>query len=215
MASAKNDTIAVETRKDAGTTGARALRRLGRVPAVVFGHGAPPAAVSVDARALEELLHGGKRHHLLTITVDGGTKDTALLRSIQRDPVSRRVVHVDLQRVGQSESISTSIPIHITGTAPGVKDFGGVLDISMYTLEVTGPANELPEQIEVDVSALGLREHLTAGQITLPKSFKLDVSPDAVVVSVEAPRAQTDETATGAEGEAAAASPAAGAESES
>lgn len=209
MASAKKDTIAVETRSDTGTTGARALRKAGRVPAVVFGHGAAPAAVSVDARALEDLLHGGRRHHLLTITVDGGANDTALLRSIQRDPVSRRVVHVDLQRVGQSEAISTSIPIRVVGNAPGVKDFGGVLDIVTHLLEVTGPANELPEQIDIDISALGLREHVTAGDVKLPKGFTLDTSPETIVVSCESPRTHEEEAPAATEGEAA---PAAAAE---
>jgi large subunit ribosomal protein L25 len=204
MASAKKDTIAVETRKDVGTTGARAVRKAGRVPAVVFGHGAAPAAVSIDARALEELLHGGRRHHLLTISVDGGANDTALLRSVQRDPVSRRVVHIDLQRVGQSESISTSIPIQVTGSAPGVKDSGGVLDIVTHMLEVTGPANELPEQIEIDVSGLGLREHVPAGDVKLPKGFTLVTSPETIVVSCESPRTHEEAApAATAEGEAA------------
>jgi large subunit ribosomal protein L25 len=199
MATTKNDTLEVQTRTGIGTTGAQATRREGRVPAVLFGHGAPSIPVSIEARALEDLLHGGRRNQLLTITIDGGTKDTALLRAIQRDPVSRRVVHADLQRVGQSESISTTIPISVTGVAKGVRDSGGVLDVVTHAIEVAGPANEIPEHIEVDVSHLGLREHLTAGDVPLPKGFTLETAADAIIASVEPPRAQEEETAATAE----------------
>lgn len=76
---AKNDALAVETRTNTGTTAANALRKHGRVPGVLFGHGAAPTPITLDAKALDELLHGGGRNHLLDITIDGSTKDTALV----------------------------------------------------------------------------------------------------------------------------------------
>jgi large subunit ribosomal protein L25 len=182
------ETLSIETRAGVGTTHARALRHAGRIPGVLFGHGRPTTAISLDGRAFEELLHHGGRHHLLNITVDGGTKDTALIREIQRDPVSRRVIHADLQRVDKSESITTSVPVAVIGAALGVRDFGGVLDVVTHLLEVTGAADQIPEHIEVDVTALGIHEHLTAGEIALPKGFTLSTAPDTIVVSVEPSR---------------------------
>jgi large subunit ribosomal protein L25 len=193
MATRTTESLAVETRTHAGTTAARALRHAGKIPGVLFGHGRPATPVSVDGRAFEELLHAGRRHHLLTITVDGGAKDTALIREIQRDPISRRVIHADFQRVGRSETISTTVPVSIVGVPPGVREFGGVLDVVTRELEVTGPADRIPEHVEVDVSQLGLREHLTAAEIALPAGFTLATSPDAIVVSVEPPRTVVEE----------------------
>ena len=195
MANKPSDTLAILTRSQNGTTSARALRRIGRIPAVLFGHGQPTIAVSLAGRAFEELLHSGHRHHLLTITVDGGSKDTALVREIQRDPITRRVIHADLQRVGKSESITTTVPVTVVGTARGVREVGGVLDIVTHELEITGPADQIPEHVEVDVTELGLREHRTAGEITLPKGFTLASAADTIVASVEPPRVEAVEEA--------------------
>ena len=200
MANKPSDTLAILTRSQNGTTSARALRRIGRIPAVLFGHGQPSMAVSLAGRAFEELLHSGHRHHLLTITVDGGAKDTALVREIQRDPITRKVIHADLQRVGRSESITMTVPVTIVGAARGVRDMGGVLDVVTHELELTGAADQIPEHIEVDVTNLGMREHLTAGEITLPKGFTLATAADAIIASVEPPRVEAVEApAAGAE----------------
>jgi large subunit ribosomal protein L25 len=195
------DTLAVETRSDAGSTAARALRHAGKIPGVLFGHGEPSTPVSLEGRALEELLHAGRRHHLLTITVDGGAKDTILIRELQRDPISRRVIHADLQRVGKSEAINTTVPIAVVGVAAGVRDFGGVLDLVTHEIEINGPADRIPEHIEIDVSSLGIRDHLTAAEVPLPTGFTLVTAPEAIVASVEPPR--VEEAAPAAEAGAA------------
>ena len=200
MANKPSDTLAILTRSQNGTTSARALRRIGRIPAVLFGHGQPSMAVSLAGRAFEELLHSGHRHHLLTITVDGGAKDTALVREIQRDPITRKVIHADLQRVSRSESITMTVPVTIVGAARGVRDMGGVLDVVTHELELTGPADQIPEHIEVDVTNLGMREHLTAGDVSLPKGFTLATPAETIIASVEPPRVEAVEApAAGAE----------------
>jgi len=191
----QTDTLAVETRSDAGSTAARALRHAGKIPGILFGHGEPSTPVSVETRAFEELLHAGKRHHLLTITVDGGAKDTVLIRELQRDPISRRVIHADLQRVGKSEAINTTVPVTVTGVAAGVREFGGVLDLVTHELEINGPADQIPEHVEVDVSSLGIRDHLTAAEVPLPKGFTLVTAPEAIIASVEPPRVEEAATA--------------------
>src|SRR5271156_2307836 len=157
----KNDVLAVETRTNIGTTAANSLRKGGRVPGVLFGHGAAPTPISLDAKAFYELLHAGGRNHLLDITIDGSTKDTALVREVQRHPISRRVLHADLQRVSATEEISASLPLVPVGVAEGVKNDGGVMDLVLHTVDVTGPANALPEHIEVDVTQLSIGDRLT------------------------------------------------------
>jgi large subunit ribosomal protein L25 len=192
---AKNDALAVETRTNIGTTAANALRKHGRVPGVLFGHGAPPTPITLDAKALDELLHGGGRNHLLDITIDGATKDTALVREVQRHPITRRVLHADLQRVSATEEISASLPLVPVGVAEGVKNDGGVMDLVLHTVEVTGPANALPEHIEADVTGLSIGDRFTAGELVLPPGIKLELDPATVLITIEAPRAEREEEA--------------------
>jgi large subunit ribosomal protein L25 len=178
-----SDTLAAELRAKVGTTSSNALRREGKIPGVLFGHGADPTAIALNARTLAEILHAGGRNRLLTIELDG-KRDTALVRDVQRDPISRRILHVDFQRVGATEEISATLPIVTLGVAKGVAEFGGVLEVVSHTIGVRGPANALPDQIEIDVSELGVHEHLSAGDLKLPAGLKLDVDPATVLVSV-------------------------------
>jgi large subunit ribosomal protein L25 len=195
----KNEqTLTLEPRAVTGSTSARASRRAGKIPAVLYGHGAEPRAVAVDAKALAALLHGGGKTHLLNVVL-AGSRDTAILRAIARDPVSHKPIHVDFQRVGASESITAELPVVTVGVAPGVRDFGGVLDVITHAVEVSGPANALPEHVEVDVSKLGIRDHVVAADLRLPAGFKLGTPPETIIVSVEPSRtaAQVEEAATG------------------
>jgi large subunit ribosomal protein L25 len=192
MATSTNNTLSLESRPATGTTAAHALRRLGRVPGILFGHGSDPLPISVDARSLDDLITAGGRTRLLSIVIDGATNETALLRDLQRDPVTRRVIHADLQRVSATESIFASLRIVTVGIAEGVKNSGGVLDIITHEVEVQGPANALPEKIELDVTELGIHDHITAGQIPLPPSFKMITPLDTVVVTIEASRTAGD-----------------------
>jgi len=180
-----NSSLAVESRSKTGTTSANALRRAGKVPAVLFGHGVDPMAVALDAKAFDDLLHAGGKNRLLSITIDGSKKDTALVREVQRDPITRRVVHADLQRVSESETVSASLPIVTVGVADGVRNSGGVMDVVVHTLEVEGPANAIPPNIEIDVSELALHSHLTAGDVKLPPNFKLRIDATTILISIE------------------------------
>ena len=184
MASSSN-TLALATRVKTGTTGSNNARRAGKVPGVLFGHGSKPIAVEADAKAFDELLHAGGKNHLLDITIDGGAKDTALVREVQRDPISRRVLHADFQRVRATEEIAASIPLVTVGIADGVKNGGGVMDVVLHTVAVLAPANAVPDSIEVDVSDLKVHDHLTAGDLKLPSKVKLDMDPHAILISVE------------------------------
>ncbi|MBV8530050.1 MAG: 50S ribosomal protein L25 [Candidatus Eremiobacteraeota bacterium] len=180
--------LAVERRERLGTTGAHALRAAGKIPAVLYGHGVVPEHLALDAHAFGELIHRGGRNAIITLTDGGRKRQTALVRQIQYHPVSRRIVHADLQRVSADETIDTRLAIVTVGVADGVRNAGAVMDVITHELEVAGPANRIPENLQIDVTALGIHDHVTAGDVTLPEGFKLLTAPDTIVISIEPSR---------------------------
>jgi len=184
--------LSIESRERLGTSGANSLRKHGKIPAVVYGHGTAPQHIAVDARAFTDILHHGGRNSIITLT-DGGKKgETALVRDLQFDPVSRKVIHADLLRVSADEAVTVELQVVTVGTARGVKDFGGVMDVLMHSLEVEGPANRIPENLEVDVTELGIHEHISASEVKLPSGFTMVTSGDTVVVAIEPSRTERE-----------------------
>ena len=184
----KEFNLAVEQRTKLGTTGSQALRAAGKLPAVLYGHGVVPEHLALDAHAFDELIHRAGRNAIITLTEGGSKRQTVLVREIARHPVSRRVVHADLQRVSADETIDARLAIVTVGVAEGVRNAGAVMDVITHELEVAGPASRIPEHLEVDVTMLGIHEHVTAGEIPLPDGFSLITPPETVVVAIEASR---------------------------
>lgn len=184
--------LAIEHREKLGTTGSNALRRSGKIPAIVYGHGAAPDNVAFEAHAFEELLHHSGRNAIITLTDGNRKKQTAMVRELQTDPVSRRIVHVDLQRVSANEAIVARLPVVTTGVADGVRNMGAVMDVVVHELEIEGPANKIPENVQVDVTALGVHDHVVAADIPLPAGFKLITPADTVIVTIEPSRTAAD-----------------------
>ncbi|MBV8636909.1 MAG: 50S ribosomal protein L25 [Candidatus Eremiobacteraeota bacterium] len=182
----KEMTLSIERREKLGTTGANALRREGKIPAVLYGHGTTPQHIAFDMRTFDELLHHGGRTGVITLLMNGKKSETVLVRQVTRNPVTRGIQHVDLLRVSAHEAVRTTIPLTTAGVARGVKDFGGVMDVLVHDLEVEGPVDQLPDHLEVDVTDLGIHQHATAADVKLPKNFKLLTAPDTILVSVEA-----------------------------
>jgi large subunit ribosomal protein L25 len=180
-------TLTLEARDGAGTTKSQALRKLGKVPGVVYGHG-DPTPVSVDAKQLAELLLSGNRSHIVEATV-AGKPDSVLIRKIEAHPLTRKALAVDFQRVTQGEAITATVTVTTTGLARGVKDEGAVMDIVTHTLDVKGPAQSIPDHLEIDVTNMGAHTHVLAGDVKLPEGFSLLTPPDTVVISVEITRA--------------------------
>jgi large subunit ribosomal protein L25 len=177
--------LKVERRPGNGTGAARAVRAAGKIPLVLYGHGSAPESLAAERRAFEDMLAQGGRTGMITLTDGGTTKDTALVREIQRDPVSRRVIHADLLRVSAHETVRTRVSVVPTGTARGVRDLGAVMDVLAHQIEIEGPADSLPNQLEIDVSELGLHEHAVASDVPLPEGFTLVTPPETVVITIE------------------------------
>jgi large subunit ribosomal protein L25 len=186
--------LTLEPRERVGTTSAHALRREGKIPGVVYGHG-QATPISVDVKQLTDLIHSGQRSRIVDATI-GKAKDSVLLRRVEADPITRKPLSVDFQRVTRDEAITSNVTVVTTGTARGVRDEGGVLDVITHSLEIKGPAQSIPDNLTVDVAELGIHEHITAGQVALPKGFTLITPAETVVVSVEVTRAEVSEGVT-------------------
>jgi large subunit ribosomal protein L25 len=185
--------VTIYPRTDIGTTGAKRARKEGKIPGALYGHGGTQA-ISVDAKALSALISTGGSSHVVDATIDG-KKESVLLREVQRHPITHRPISADFQRVSQTEAITASIGIHTVGVAPGVKDAGGVMDVVTHSIDVKGPAGNLPEHFEIDVAKLNVGDHITAGDVKLPAGFTLITPSDTVIVAVEGSKTASDDAA--------------------
>ena len=180
-------TLTLEAREGIGTTKSQGLRAAGKVPGVVYGHGSSTPVI-VDAKQLTEVLLAGNRSHIIKATV-AGKPDSVLIRKIDVHPISRKPLSVDFQRVSQGEAITSNVTVVVKGVPRGVRDEGAVMDIVTHALEIKGPAQSIPDHLEVDVTEMGAHTHLTASQVELPKGFTLLTPGHTTVVSVEVNRA--------------------------
>jgi large subunit ribosomal protein L25 len=179
-------TLEVQDRNDAGKGVARKLRAQGQIPAVVYGGRRDPAKISVDRKAIAELIHKsehGVRSIFLLKMAGTDQQRHAMIKDIQMDPISRKMTHIDFVRVLLDEKIRVSVPLHIVGVAKGVKE-GGILDWHIREIHVECLPNQIPDKIDVDVSELDAHDFLTIRDIKLPEGVKVLDDPDRNVVGV-------------------------------
>ncbi len=203
--------LAAEPRPDTGKGAARRARAAGRVPAVLYGHGIKPEHLTVDAREFRHALRSGGSNALITLRL-GRDRHLALAREIQRHPVRGSYIHIDFLVVQRGEKVTVSVPIHLSGDAPGLVQ-GGVLGQDLHQLNVEAEVTNVPEAIEGDISGLEIGDVLRVGDLKPPEGAILLDDPDAPVASVMAPtvepvKAEEEAEAEGAE-EGAEAEPAA------
>jgi large subunit ribosomal protein L25 len=195
-------TLIAEAGRPTGSRAASRLRAAGRVPAVVYGHGAAPLPVSVDGRALRTALTtAAGLNAVLSLEVAGETHLT-MAREIQRHPVRNTVLHVDFQIVRHDEVVSADVPITLVGEAHEVTVSQGVIEQAVTSLTVLAVPGLIPNSIEVDISALTIGDSIRVSDLSLPDGVATDVDPDEVVVvaqgsAVSAEVAAADEEAGG------------------
>ena len=197
-------------RQGAGKGAARAERRRGRVPGVVYGDGKPPVNVSVDHAELKQRIYAGR--FLTTIyelDVDGA-KQRVIPRDFQLDAVRDLPLHVDFLRLGEGAQIRVRIPVHVMNAdqAPGVKR-GGAVNIVTHTVEVVCSADAIPESIDVDISGLEINYSKHLNEITLPANVRVVGRLDQTLVTIVPPSGYAEEMKAAAEAAAAAAAAAA------
>lgn len=191
-----NETLVVEVHErsatERGKNAARRLRKVGNVPAIVYGLGLPPFPVVVDAKRIEELLRlESGRNTIFNLSLKGQDKSrSVMLKALQRDPLSERLVHVDFVRVDLSRRIRVSVPVRLVGIPEGVKTDGGLLEFITRQVEVECLPTDIPEHLDIDVSALRVNQHLSVSD--LPKAERVDflTDPETVVCLVALPKAE-------------------------
>jgi large subunit ribosomal protein L25 len=183
--------LQVATRSDTGKGAARSLRRTGKVPGVIYGHNRQPEALAIDSGALNKMLIGiSAGTTILDVVVDGRPAVKALIREIQRDSVRPgEILHLDLYEVKADEKVTLSVPIHLVGVPDGVRNFGGVLDHVLRELEIEVLPADIPEHVELDVTALAIGHSLFVRDVGIEKAEILN-DPDTPVCTVVAPRTE-------------------------
>jgi large subunit ribosomal protein L25 len=199
-------TISAELRDRAGKGAARATRRAGRIPGVIYGDQKDPVLVSLDPREFDKVLRRpGFFAKLLNVTVDGKTHRT-LPRDVQLHPVNERALHVDFLRVGASTRITVAVPVHFINNdkAPGLKR-GGILNVVRHEIELVCTADNIPDHITVDLDGVDIGESVHIKSVTLPPGTKPTIERDFTIASVAAPTVVREEQAAAAAAAAAAA----------
>ena len=202
-------TIEAEARAQAGKGAARATRRAGRVPAVIYGAKQAPTLISLEPKAvLTELKRGGWRSRLFDLNV-GGVSTRALMRDVQFHPVTDVAEHVDFQRLAAGEQIRVSVAVHYLNEAvsPGLKK-GGVLNVVRHTVEVWADPENVPAFFEADLGTLDFNDNVRWTDLTGAEATRPTVTERDFVIATVAPPTRSAETAEVATAAAPAAAPA-------
>jgi large subunit ribosomal protein L25 len=188
---ARQATITAFPRNRSGKGVARALRREGKIPAVIYGRGREPEALAIDTTALTRLLTEiAASTTLVDVTVEGRTPVKALIREIQRNPVRPAdIIHLDLYEVRAGEKVTVDVPLHFVGVPEGVRNFGGVLDQTMHAISVRVLPADIPEHLEVDVTALNIGQSIHVSDLEFA-NLQVMSDPRQTVCTVVAPRAE-------------------------
>lgn len=187
-------TLTASRRSDTGKGAARKLRAALQVPAVIYGHHREPQPLALDAREIEKLLDSiAAGSTVVELTLDGTTART-LIREVQRHPFKRQILHVDFQELVAGELVTVDVPLVIVGIAEGVRNQGGTLDQVMRELTVEVDPSNIPNHIDVDVSALGLNDSIHVEELTLPEGVTVLDDPEATVCVVVPPRIEAEPT---------------------
>lgn len=191
---AENVGLHAEEREGKGKNVARRLRATGMVPAVLYGadnEAGGSTSLSVPLKVIDYTLHHYGDNALYDLDF-GSETSTARVVDAQRDPVSGRLLHVDFAPVIMTERIEVTVPLHVVGEAPGVEE-GGVLQQVAYELQVESLPADIPQEITVNVSGLGMNENLSLGELELPEGVTLVSEPEGIAVTVVAPTEITEE----------------------
>ena len=194
--------LAAEVGRPLGSRAVRRLRRAGKVPGVIYGHGTEPLPVAVGARELRTALNGeAGANQLLSLSTATGTYLT-LAREMQRHPVAQTVTHVDFVIVRRDEVISADVPITLVGEATEVHHGDGLVEQQMFTLAINALPANIPAGIEADINELTIGGQVRVSDLVLPEGVTTDVDPDTAVAIGQPPRVVVEEEEEAVEGEA-------------
>ena len=190
---AKSNLVATP-RQDAGKGVARKLRAAGRVPAVLYGHGDKPRALSVNAHELGLLIKAiNVENTLVSLSIEGEAAQDVLLRDVQMHAYKPEALHVDFFHVNARETLHVKIPVRLSGTPVGVHTDGGVLDQVLHELEVECLPGNIPDVVELDIANLGLGESIRVSDVPAFEGVKFLQDGELPIASIVASRATVSE----------------------
>ena len=185
------------------------LRKEGMVPANIYGHKQAPVPIQIDALEFENVRRKHGTRNIFALRMPGSPVETALMRQVQHNPKTGKIVHVDFTRVSLRERVEVNVSLNYVGEAPGVKVEGGIFLHLVDAVAVECTASDIIESLDVDISSLtDIDATLHARDIKLPANFTLVTNPEELIAKVAAPRVEEPATtaAPAAEGEAASSS---------
>ena len=196
----ENSQLTATAREKVGKGAARAARRQGMIPAVIYGGKEPPIAISLPFREIDLKINaGGFMTTVADINVDG-TVIRTLPRDFQRDPVSDQTLHVDFLRITAGSTITVEVPVHFVNeeASPGIRR-GGVLNVVRHSVELECPADGIPEHIVADLTGLDINDSLHISSVSLPENVTTTIDRDFTVATIAAPAGIKEEIRAAAE----------------
>ena len=196
-------TLSAETRERAGKGASRAVRREGRVPAVIYGQNKEPVQIHVEEKALVKALSNGHFMNTVVMIDVGGEATRTLPKDVQFHPVTDRPLHVDFFRIGEHSTVTVEVPIRFTGEeeSRGLKR-GGVLNAVRHEIELICDAAEIPDEVVIDLSGYDIGDSIHISQVTLPKGTKAAITDrDFTVATISGSAGGESAAASGDTGE--------------
>jgi large subunit ribosomal protein L25 len=197
MATQKLLKIEGQTRSSLGSRTTAKMRGQGRMPAVIYGHKQDPAHISFDQKEVTHLLH--QHTHLIEVVVDSKT-EPCLVKDVQWDHLGSNILHIDLARVDLTEQVTVEVDLVLAGDPVGLKESGSFLQHGNDQLEVSCLASQIPDQIKIDISGLGVGDQITVADLKLPPGVTATSDDETVIASIQV----VGEEAEPVEGDAAA-----------
>ena len=191
--------LAAERRTALGRSAVRKIKATGVIPAVIYGAKDKPEPLQVSRREINAVLsHAAGENILVELEIEGETNRLALVQEVQHSPVGGAILHIDFHAVSMDEVIEADVPLEPTGTANGVKNFGGLLEQSLRSLAIECLPRDLPDVISVDVSALNIGDAIHVRELPLPSGVSTRMPADLTVFSVMAPTVEEEPAAADA-----------------
>jgi len=193
--------LAGRVRPGTGKGPARQARFAGEIPGVIYGAGETPVALAVPKKEFELALktaHAGG-NVIVAIKLDGAIEKTAIIREVQRDPITHAILHLDFHHISLTEKVTVEVTVHLVGTPDGVKNGGGILEHITRTIEIECLPTQIPQHLEADVTALAIGDSIHVRDLNVPNAEVLS-DPDTTIATVVPPTVMTEAAATSAAG---------------
>jgi large subunit ribosomal protein L25 len=198
----KDITVTATARPSRGKNEARRLRAQGLMPAIIYGTGKDPVAVTVNPKEVNKILHSSTGHNtIFDMAVGDSPAEPVMVVDWLHHPVKGNLMHVDLLRIDLEKAIKVNVPVHLKGDAVGVKIGGGMMEVVNREVEIECLPNDIPEFFEVSVTELNVNQAVRAGDLALSASMRLVAPADAVLVHITPPKGEEAAAAGAAEPE--------------